>query len=226
MSTGAVLVDRIGDDLALITLNRRDRLNAIDDSFVTGLHAALDRIESDAGVRAVVLTGAGRGFCAGADLKEIPDLADRTPAELYRGQQRLADLSVRRHELLVPVVAAVNGRARATELLLSGRRLDAAEAFAWGFDNRVVDPEGDVVAEASALARSVADNPAFGVRLTKEMLRSTGTAASLREAVLLENRTQVLAAFAGDIDEATERFRRGSAHAATRSPDEPGRERG
>ena len=55
MSTGAVLVDRIGDDLALITLNRPDRLNAIDDSLVTGLHAALDRFESDAGVRAVVL---------------------------------------------------------------------------------------------------------------------------------------------------------------------------
>ena len=109
MSTGAVLVDRIGDDLALITLNRPDRLNAIDDSLVTGLHAALDRIESDAGVRTVVLTGAGRGFCAGADLKEIPDLAGRTSAELYRGQQRLADLSVRLHELPVPVVAAVNG---------------------------------------------------------------------------------------------------------------------
>jgi enoyl-CoA hydratase len=275
VSTGAVLVDRIGDDLALITLNRPDRLNAIDDSLVTGLHAALDRIESDAGVRTVVLTGAGRGFCAGADLKEIPDLAGRTSAELYRGQQRLADLSVRLHELPVPVVAAVNGpavgggfalaaacdlrvassaahfavanigigisggemglswllpqslgRARATELLLSGRRLDAAEAFAWGLVNRVVDPEGDVVAEASALARSVADNPAFGVRLTKEMLRSTATAASLREAVLLENRTQVLAAFAGDIDEATVRFRRVSAHVAPRPPDEPGRERG
>jgi enoyl-CoA hydratase len=253
----AVLVERIDEALMTITLNRPDRLNAINDSFIEGMHAALDRVEADPDVRAVVLSGAGRGFCAGADLQETVDLARQTSADLYRGQQRLADMSVRLHELAVPVVAAVNGpaagggfalaaacdlrvalttasffaanvrigvsggemglswllpqtlgRARATELLLSGRRLGAAEAYDWGFVSRLVDPEeGDVRDAAVEVARSIAANPAFAVRLTKEMLRATGTASSLREAVLLENRTQVLAVYAGDIDRATAGFR-------------------
>ena len=253
----SVLVERIDDALIGITMNRPDRLNAIDDSFIEAMHAALDRVEAEPDVRAVVLTGAGRGFCAGADLQAIPDLAHRTSADLYRGQQRLAEMSVRLHELPVPVVAAVNGpaagggfalaaacdlrvastaahflaanvrigvsggemglswllpqllgRARATELLLTGRCIDAAEALAWGLVNRLVGPAvGEVVGAAIELAHLVAANPAFGVRLTKEMLRATGTAASLREAVLLENRTQVLAVYAGDIDQATAGFR-------------------
>ena len=254
----AVLLDRIEEGLVAITLNRPDRLNAINDSFVEAMHAALDRVEADPDIRAVVLAGAGRGFCAGADLQETVDLAERTSADLYRGQQRLADMSVRLHELPVPVIAAVQGPAagggfalaaacdlrvasttavflaanvrigvsggemglswllpqtlglaRATELLLSGRRLSATEAHAWGFVSRLVDPvEGDVRATAIELARTIAANPAFAVRLTKEMLRTTGTAASLRDAVLLENRTQVLAVYAGDIDHATADFRR------------------
>jgi enoyl-CoA hydratase/carnithine racemase len=90
--------------------------------------------------------------------------------------------------------------------------VDAAEALEWGLVNRLVDPaDGDVVDAAIELAHTVAANPAFGVRLTKEMLRTTGTAASLREAVLLENRTQVLAVYAGDIDHATAGFRSDSA---------------
>ena len=255
----AVLVDRIDESLMAITLNRPERLNAIDNSFIEAMHAALDHVEADPNVRAVVLSGAGRGFCAGADLQETVDLAQQTSADLYRGQQRLADMSVRLHELPVPVIAAVQGpaagggfalaaacdlrvasttasffaanvrigvsagemglswllpqilgRARATELLLSGRRLEAAEAYDWGFVSRLVDPdEGDVRHAAIELAGTIAANPAFAVSLTKEMLLTTGTAASLREAVLLENRTQVLAVYAGDIDRATAGFRRG-----------------
>ena len=260
-SAGPVLVDRVEADIVQITLNRPERLNAIEDSFIEGLHAALDSIETDRGIRAVILTGAGRGFCAGADLKATRDLSEWTSADLYRGQQRLSQLSLRLHELPMPIVAAVNGpaagggfalaaacdlrvaantahfsvanvkigisggemglswllpqslgRTRATELLLSGRRLSAAEAYEWGFVNRLVDPaETDVVTEALALAHTVTSNPAFGVQLTKEMLRATATAPSLREAVLLENRTQVMAVFTGDIDNALTDFRAGAA---------------
>jgi enoyl-CoA hydratase len=263
-TAGSILVDQVEAGIVQITLNRPERLNAIDESLVDGLHAALDAVEADLSVRAVVLTGAGRGFCAGADLKATTDLAQRGPAELYRGQQRLAQLSVRLHELPVPVVAAVNGpavgggfalaaacdlrvaapaahfsvanitlglsggemglswllpqslgRTRAAELLLTGRRLGAAEAHDWGFVNRLVDPaDGDVGAEAVSLARAVAGNPPFAVRLTKEMLRTTATAPSLREAVLLENRTQVLAVFTGEIDTALTGFRAGDARGA------------
>ena len=69
----AVLLDRVDEDLVAITLNRPDRLNAINDSFIEAMHAALDRVEADPAVRAVVLSGAGRGFCAGADLQETVD---------------------------------------------------------------------------------------------------------------------------------------------------------
>lgn len=252
-TAGVVLLERLDPQTALVTLNRPYRLNAIDDALIERLHEVLDVLERDADLRAVVLTGAGRGFCSGADLRSNRDLAGRTSASLYRGQQRLSQLSVRLHELPVPVVAAVNGpaagggfalaaacdlrvaapsahfsvanvkigisggemglswllpqslgRARATELLVTGRRLPAAEAHAWGFVNRVAD---DARAEALRLARDITANPDFGVRLTKEMLRSTATAASLREAVLLENRTQVLAVFTGDVDRAMGEFR-------------------
>lgn len=249
-----ILVDRVEPGIALVTLNRPERLNAINDVFIARMHAVLDELEADRSLRAVVLTGAGRGFCAGADLKETVDLAQQTSQSLYRGQQRLAAMSVRLHELSVPVIAAVNGaaagggfalaaccdlrvaaaaahfsvanvkigvsggemglswllpqslgRTRALELLLTGRRLGAAEALEWGFVNRLVDAPSEVVASALELARSVTANPEFAVNLTKEMVRSN--APSLREAVLLENRTQVLAVFTGDIDDAMTRFR-------------------
>ena len=76
----AVLVDRIDESLMAITLNRPERLNAIDGSFIEAMHAALDQVEADPDVRAVVLSGAGRGFCAGADLQETVDLAQQTTA--------------------------------------------------------------------------------------------------------------------------------------------------
>jgi enoyl-CoA hydratase len=254
--TGTVRVERAEDGIAIVTLDRPDRLNAINDAFIEDLHGALDTLETDDSLPAVVFTGAGRGFCAGADLHETRDLAGRSSGDLYRGQQRLALMSVRLHEFPAPVVAAVNGpaagggfalaaacdlrvaaaaahfsvanvkigvsggemglswllpqtlgRARASELLLSGRRLGADEALAWGFVNRVVADAADTVPAALELARLVTANPAFAVRLTKEMLRNTATAATMREAVLLENRTQVLAVFNNDIDRATTQFR-------------------
>lgn len=54
--------------IALVTLNRPDKLNAMTSELVASLHDTLDRLADDAAVRVVVLTGAGRGFCAGLDL--------------------------------------------------------------------------------------------------------------------------------------------------------------
>jgi enoyl-CoA hydratase len=91
-------------------------LNAIDDTLVEGLHAALDEVARDADCRAVVLTGAGRGFCAGFDMKagRGADFAAgrRHPvAATLRGQSRLSDLVRRLRALAPPVIAAVNGPA-------------------------------------------------------------------------------------------------------------------
>ena len=120
-----------------------------------------------------------------------------------------------------PVTDAISeaGISRATYYHLETRALSSMlralapgaeetdEALAWGFVNRVVADAADTVPAALELARLVTANPAFAVRLTKEMLRSTATAATMREAVLLENCTQVVAVFNNDIDRATTQFR-------------------
>lgn len=99
--------------VALITLNRPQALNSFTRQMHGELWAALDRIEADKTVRAAVITGAGRGFCAGADLAEFdfepgPDLARRAdPGPVI---DQAFNPTVRRLQALrVPTVAAVNG---------------------------------------------------------------------------------------------------------------------
>ena len=71
-STAAVLVERLADHVALVTINRPAARNAVNGDVAAGLHAAIDATEADPDVWAVILTGAGDlAFCAGADLKEI-----------------------------------------------------------------------------------------------------------------------------------------------------------
>jgi enoyl-CoA hydratase len=123
-SSDAVRLSRPAPGVRLITLNRPDRLNAIDESLVDGLHAALDVVADDADCRAVVLTGAGRGFCAGFDMKTArgADFAAgrRHPvAATLRGQSRLSDLVRRLRALAPPVIAAVNGPAAGGGLALA-----------------------------------------------------------------------------------------------------------
>ena len=74
MST--VVISRPAAGVALLTLNRPDNLNAMDVTLVTELHAALDEVGGDRSCRAIVLTGAGRGFCAGLDLRGYGDAPD------------------------------------------------------------------------------------------------------------------------------------------------------
>ena len=69
--TGVVLVGDAGDGVRVLTLNRPSRLNAIVPELLEELIAALGVADRDPGVRAIVLTGAGRAFCAGDDLKEF-----------------------------------------------------------------------------------------------------------------------------------------------------------
>ena len=116
MPDDAVLLSRPRPDIRLLTLNRPDRLNAIDPSLVAGLHAALDDVDADADCRVVVLTGNGRGFCAGFDMKS-PRGAQFATGQLHpvaptlRGQYRLSDIVRRLRSMRLPVVAAVNGAA-------------------------------------------------------------------------------------------------------------------
>ena len=99
--------------VALVTLNRAQSLNSFTRAMHRQLWTALDRIESDAAVRALVITGAGRGFCAGADLAEFdlepgPDLVKRAdPGPVI---DQCFNPTVRKLQALrVPTIAAVNG---------------------------------------------------------------------------------------------------------------------
>jgi enoyl-CoA hydratase len=110
-----VTVDRPADHVVRITIDRPP-VNAIDAAAQRALHAALDEATADLDVRAVVLTGAGRHFCAGADLREEQELERDDVGDFLTGIGALLD-AVRTHR--VPVVAAVNGAAHGGGLELA-----------------------------------------------------------------------------------------------------------
>lgn len=100
-------------DIAVLTLNRPEKLNALSYELVEDLHTTLAQIDSNNECRVVVLTGAGRGFCSGLDLTDPnPNKAGEGtefPRSGMRWQERIADLTARIHRLRQPVIAAVNG---------------------------------------------------------------------------------------------------------------------
>jgi enoyl-CoA hydratase/carnithine racemase len=255
MGEGSVRVTRPAGETALITLDRPDRLNALTFHMFDQLHAVCDELDDDPTVRAVVVTGAGRGFCAGLDLDAAEELPAMSPEEMLRGQEGWATAITRFRHLRAPVIAAVNGPAagaglslclaadvrlagmearfnaafvrigltggdcgvswllpriigfgHASELLLTGRVIDADEAYRLGMVNRVV-PADALLPAAFALAEEIAGNSPWGVRLTKQVLQTNVDAPSLEAAVELENRNQVLATRAGDMAEALTAFR-------------------
>ncbi len=99
------------DGFAIITMNRPDRLNAFNDELTFKLQDALKEAEKDAAVRAVVITGAGRGFCSGQDLQNR-DFSDNTAARPSLGdsiRRRYNPIVLKLRRMEKPVIAAVNG---------------------------------------------------------------------------------------------------------------------
>ncbi|MBN9099861.1 MAG: enoyl-CoA hydratase/isomerase family protein [Pseudonocardia sp.] len=109
----AVLMD-VADGVALITLNRPERLNAYDDELGEGLFGFLGEAADRSDVRAIVLTGAGRGFCAGADFTVLGDLGDGSRAFA----EPFSPFSTPR-TIAKPVIAAVNGACVGIGLLVA-----------------------------------------------------------------------------------------------------------
>jgi enoyl-CoA hydratase len=253
-----VRVERPNADVAVITLDRPDRLNAMSFELVDDLHAALDAVHADNSCRVVILTGAGRGFCAGLDLKSIgsASVSDGLggPRAGLRSQVHIAALVPHVQRIQQPVIAAINGpaygggfalacacniriastsarmgvqfikvgvsgcdigisytlprligAARAHELLLTARDVEAAEALHIGLVARVV-PDAALLDEAMALAATICSYSPFGVVMTKEVMHANLDASSIEAAIHLENRTQILAGSTGDIAEAARAF--------------------
>jgi enoyl-CoA hydratase len=105
-------LDRPRQGVVVVRLNRPERLNAINEVMQTELSQALAHLAADRGVHAVVLTGAGRGFCAGIDMRDFgPDVPEATAPALDRMQfqEKMAGLAQAVRQLPQPVIAAVNG---------------------------------------------------------------------------------------------------------------------
>jgi enoyl-CoA hydratase/carnithine racemase len=144
----------VEDGIALLTLNRPDKLNAFNTQMMQEMIAAFDLSDADDAVRCVIVTGAGRGFCAGADLsagaqtfnydaRGGPDAAARKVGGAQRDGGGL--LTLRIFDSLKPVIAAVNGPAvgiGVTMQLAMDIRLASTEArFGFVFARRGLNPE-------------------------------------------------------------------------------------
>jgi enoyl-CoA hydratase len=157
--------------IRLVTLNKPERLNAIDFDGVRELHGALSEIAADRDCRVVILTGAGRGFCAGLDLKAFGGFGSE-PGERVtsgmRAQELIADLIPRMRALPQPIIAAINGPAAGGGLafaLGSDVRIAARSAtFAVSFIK--VGLSGCDVGTSYLLPRLVGASRAFELMLT------------------------------------------------------------
>jgi enoyl-CoA hydratase len=111
-ATETLTVQRPHAGVAVLQLNRPQRLNAINDVMVGELTETLACLAADTSVNAVVLTGAGRGFCSGIDMRDFgPDIPEATAPSIdrLRFQERMASLPQAIRDIPQPVIAAVNG---------------------------------------------------------------------------------------------------------------------
>lgn len=109
----SVLTILTEDSTRILELNRPDKRNALNDELITALKAALREADTDDAIRSVVIRGAGKDFCSGADLAAIQKIANATYEENLEDARSLAELFSLIRELRRPVIAAVHGRALA-----------------------------------------------------------------------------------------------------------------
>lgn len=241
------------EGVALITLNRPDKLNSFAGTMREELLAALEQAGDDPAVRVVAITGAGRAFCAGGDVAYMQQLQkeDRT-ADLLKLLEAGAKIVTAIRAMPKFVLASVNGIAagagcnlalacdyriaartaafaqsfvriglhpdwggtfflprligpsRAMELMVTGRTVDAGEAFTMGLVDRVVD-DGALREETMKLARSVAEGPPIAISGIKFAVEQSGR-RSLEEQLTLESRHQMKAFQSADSREGITAF--------------------
>lgn len=250
----SIQIERLEDGISVLRLNRPEKLNAVDGPMFTALMAALDAVDADDGCRVLIITGAGRGFCAGLDLQGLAAGGGGKGEGTLGPTQRLMIAMRRTWTRLLPrlrslrpaIIAAVNGPAvgggfvlslgadiriaaeeavfqdafakvgvsgcelglgwllprligvsRAAELMLTGRKLPAAEAHAVGLVHAVTTSD-QLMGAALAKAREIATNPPFSVWMTRDTLWSAMEIPGLQAAIDFENRTQTLCLLTDD----------------------------
>ena len=145
-----LVLQEVRDGIATLTLNRPEKRNAMSDELRGALVAALEAVAADASIRAMVITGAGKGFCAGGDIAGMERRMHAPAGEVafngWRRQQRVHYAQALLHTLPKPTIAAVNGAASGlgADLALACDFVIASPAasFAWSYIARGLIPDG------------------------------------------------------------------------------------
>jgi len=145
MTSQPSLLSRVEHGVAWVTLNRTEQRNALDIPTLTALIDVLDGHETDPAVRVLVLTGNGKGFCAGADVAEWADAERRGILETYGWTETAHQLMNRVHGFSKPTIAAINGIAVGAGMdltLCCDLRLAAQSArFKAGYTSMAYSPD-------------------------------------------------------------------------------------
>jgi enoyl-CoA hydratase/carnithine racemase len=152
------------DDVATITLNRVAKLNALDLAMCEALRARLVEARRDPGIRAVILTGNERAFCAGGDLQFALAANPQTPGDSSHGLSIPAGGSFTLPRLV--------GMARALEIVMLDESIPAGRALELGLANMVV-PDAALLDEARKLASRVAKMPTSILGRVKRLMNDT-----------------------------------------------------
>ncbi|WP_064576744.1 enoyl-CoA hydratase/isomerase family protein [Cupriavidus gilardii] len=141
---------RVESGIALITFNRPDKRNAMSDDMRAEFIDALERVAADKTIRALVLTGNGKGFCAGGDVAGMQRRMEAPQGEVafngWSRQQRVHHTVKLLHTMPKPTIAAVNGAAAGlgadTALCCDFVLASEAASFSWSYINRGLIPDG------------------------------------------------------------------------------------
>lgn len=141
---------QVQDSIATLTLNRPDKRNAMSDDMRTEFIDALERVAADKSIKALVLTGAGKGFCAGGDIAGMQKRMNAPAGEVgfngWHRQQRVHHVQALLHTMPKPVIAAVNGAASGlgADTALACDFVIASEwaSFTWSYIHRGIIPDG------------------------------------------------------------------------------------
>src|SRR5215203_5173203 len=187
--------------IATITLNRPEKRNALNDALINSVKDALRRADADETLRAIVIKGAGKDFCSGADLSALQKIAESDVLENLRDAETLLELLALIRKIKIPVIAAVHGRALAggCGLATACDIVLAAESTRFGYPEVKI---GFVPAMVMAiLRRNVSEKRAFEL-----VTRGAEISAAEAERAGLVNHVYSDETFAADVEAYVKRF--------------------